>query len=113
MDAAQVGERCKTNFVVKSMTPEEFKMREVIIDSSYPLENHWMSTLPAAHYNLVGQYDLEEGIKLFRWVLDEKCRDKLDNSHTHPHVFNMIIRLDLKIDQYDCWSYYAKRDISL
>ena len=92
MDASKTCDRSPNKG--KSMTPEEYRMRESTFDSPYPLENHWMFGLESVGYKLIGEYQIDETSVFYRWELDENCRNLAGDKA--PHIENVIVHSNSK-----------------
>jgi len=106
MDAAQVGDRSKVKVEHRYNSREEWRMRETVFDSWYPLKGHWMWTLELDGYTMTGEYALgneqaptvSEYLKrsktLYRWQLDEGKRSLMNetNADLLPHIISVVIQ---------------------
>ena len=88
MDCAKVSDRANTAGPV--MTPEQYKMRENIYESVYPIDGHWMYGLPESGYSKIGEYAIDDDRTLYRFELDESKR-KDSERFVLEHFVGVII----------------------
>lgn len=58
------------------LSPEYFLKKESNWESAYPGIEGWVEVLRGNHYNLVGEYVIDECRTLYRFELDESYRDE-------------------------------------
>lgn len=82
-----------TTSVSKVYTPEELLKKETTWYSSYNEPERWIQDLKTWHYNLVGEFEIEKNLVLYRFELDETHR--ADSFLGASHYQNVIIQTNL------------------
>lgn len=71
------------------LSPEFFLKKESNWESAYPGVEGWVAALREDHYDLFGEYMLDEHRTLYRFELDESYRD--ETMKYASHFVNVIV----------------------
>lgn len=77
----------------KVWTVEELLKKETFWYSGYNESERWISDMKESFYSLVGEYELEKNLVLYRFELDESHRKDLEG--VPSHFQNVIINKSL------------------
>lgn len=80
-----------TATVVKEFSLDELLKKESNWESGYNEPDRWKKDMADCYYALYGEYEVEEGLVLYRFELDEAYRKHL--AHGAPHYHNVLIRI--------------------
>ena len=61
----------------KVFTPEELAKKESTWYSAYNEPERWIKDMKEVYYSLIGEYEIEKNINLYRFELDETHRSNL------------------------------------
>ena len=71
----------------KVLTAEELLKRETNWRSDYNDPERWIKDFKTDHYTLIGEYEVEGKLKLYRFELDEDYRkDKVEGTSLYHNV---------------------------